>query len=154
MFNRSQRPPYTPSNWYWQIADTIYSSAVAGYVSPTASEFIAWKDAGNLPTKIANEAELFEVLTKAYPAGLPTPPVPDSVRNAQLRLALLDAGKLTAAVALAAQADEATKILWEFEPEIHRDHPLIATFGAMLGFSPAQLDALFIAAALKNVQAP
>lgn len=152
MFNGLRRPPYTPSNWYWNVGSQLYGSAVAGYVQATDAAYLQWLSAGNKPSTLANEAELFEVLSKAYPAGISVPQVPNVVRNAQLRLALLDAGKLTAAAALVAQAGEATKILWEYEPEIHRDHPLIATFGALLGFSPAQLDALFIAAAAKNLQ--
>ena len=153
MSDRVQRPPYTPANWYWKVGNQIYSSAAPGYVSATLPAFLAWKEAGNQPTTIANEAELFEVLTAQYPAGLVAAQVPSAVRNAQLRLALLDAGKLPAATALVSQADEGTKILWEYEPEIHRDHPLIVSFGALLNLSPVQLDALFIAAALKNVQA-
>lgn len=149
MFNR---PPYTPSNWYWEVGNQVYSSATPGYVSAALPAFVAWKEAGNRPTIIATEAGLFEVLTAQYPAGLIAAQVPSAVRNAQLRLALLDAGKLPAATALVAQAEEGTKILWEYEPEIHRDHPLIVSFGALLSLSPAQLDALFIAAALKNVQ--
>lgn len=153
MSDRVPRPFYIPSNWYWAVGNQIYSSAAPGYVSATLPAFLAWKEAGNRPTTIASEAELFEVLTEQYPAGLVTPQVPSAVRNAQLRLALLDAGKLPAAIALAAQADESTRILWEYEPEIHRDHPLIVSFGALLNLSPVQLDALFIAAALKNIQA-
>ena len=65
----------------------------------------------------------------------------------QARLALKQAGLLTAVAAWIAQADETTRIEWEFALEVRRDWPPILACGAALGLSEAQLDALFAQAA-------
>jgi hypothetical protein len=43
---------------------------------------------------------------------------------------------------------EEVKILWNERPDVRRDSALVATFGAALGLSEAQIDAAFIAANL------
>lgn len=64
----------------------------------------------------------------------------------QARLALKAAGLLSAVTGWIAQADEATRIDWEFALEIRRDWaPLLACAHA-LGLTEAQLDELFILA--------
>ncbi len=63
------------------------------------------------------------------------------------RLALRQAGLLDAVTAWIAQADEDTRIEWEFANEIRRDWPPIAQCGAALGLAETQLDGLFALAA-------
>ena len=42
---------YTPSRWYWLSADgRIYSSAKQAIITEKDKDFVAWKEAGNLPT--------------------------------------------------------------------------------------------------------
>lgn len=56
--------PYDPHNWFWIVGgdeSRWYSSAAGSYVPPQQS----FLDAGNRPTKIANEAELWDVLAAA-----------------------------------------------------------------------------------------
>lgn len=152
MFRLTQRPPYKPENWYWQIADKLYSSAVPGYVLLTAPAHIAWLAQGNTPTKIASETELWDVLAKQYPDGISAPQVPSLVRAAQLRLGLYQRGLLDRAETMVKQADKPTQILWEFETEMHRDHPLIVTFSQALGLDEKQTDEFFIFCSTLNVQ--
>lgn len=56
---------YTPANWHWLVADTkkVFSSAARAYVNalPKGAPF----------TRIANEAELWDVLRAAAPQCLP-----------------------------------------------------------------------------------
>lgn len=56
---------YTPENWHWLVADTgmVFSSANGAYVKAVPE---------NAPfTRIANEAELWDVLRTAAPQCLP-----------------------------------------------------------------------------------
>jgi hypothetical protein len=56
---------YDPFNWYWMVggdANRVYSSAAADYVSVTAPAYVAWASDGTLPTQIATEANLGDVL--------------------------------------------------------------------------------------------
>lgn len=57
--------PYDPFNWYWKINGSttqVFSSASGGYVAITDATYLAWTADGTLPTSIASEAELGEVL--------------------------------------------------------------------------------------------
>lgn len=62
-------------NWYWIVGgDTtrVFSSAAAAYVPVNDATYAAWlKDTDHLPTAIASEAELWDVLARSYPAGIP-----------------------------------------------------------------------------------
>lgn len=56
---------YNPFDWYWIVGGDetkAFSSAVANYVPANNATFVSWKADGTLPTRIANEAELGEVL--------------------------------------------------------------------------------------------
>jgi len=56
---------YEPKNWYWVVAGDetkAYSSATGDYVQADNATYRAWRAAGGVPTRIANEAELGEVL--------------------------------------------------------------------------------------------
>lgn len=61
----------------------------------------------------------------------------------QARLALQQAGMLSAVTAWIAQADEATQIEWEYATEIRRNHAAITGAATALGLSDAQIDTLF-----------
>ena len=57
--------PYDPANWYWFVArdkTKAFSSASGDYVPAADPAFAAWRVDGTLPTNIASEAELGEVL--------------------------------------------------------------------------------------------
>ena len=78
-------------------------------------------------------------------------PVPDSVRNAQARLALLQSGLLERVIAEIEAMEEPNrgkaKIVWEYEQNIRRDNPLVLSLGALLGLNSKELDYLFVLAA-------
>lgn len=65
----------------------------------------------------------------------------------QARLALQQAGLLTAVTDWISSADNTTQIEWEFALEIRRDWPPITLCATYLGLSEEQLDDLFILAA-------
>jgi hypothetical protein len=65
----------------------------------------------------------------------------------QGRVALSDAGLLASVEAAIAQADEKTKVAWEYALEWKRMSPMIATLGAALNLTDAEIDDLFKAAA-------
>lgn len=80
------------------------------------------------------------------------PVVPNSVTMRQARLALLGAGKLALVDAAIDSMPEpnksAARIEWEYSHEVQRDNGVVAALGPALGMTPAQIDQLFIAAAL------
>lgn len=64
---------YAPSNWYWIVngdETKVYSSATGDYVPVSDEAYQEWLADGTLPTRIANEAELSDVLR---PYGLNGP---------------------------------------------------------------------------------
>ena len=65
----------------------------------------------------------------------------------QFRLALLAAGLLGDCEALVAGAAEEVRITWNFATSIERTSPLIDQFAVQLGKTPAEVDAIFEAAA-------
>jgi hypothetical protein len=77
--------------------------------------------------------------------------VPASVTMRQGRLALLAAGKLAQVDAAIASLPEPQKsaalIEWNFSNELQHGNAFVATLGAALGLSDAQVDQLFITAA-------
>ena len=72
-----------------------------------------------------------------------------TVTPRQARLALQQAGLITAVTAWIAAADEATRIEWEFALEVRRDWPPITACAAALGLTDEQLDELFTLAATR-----
>lgn len=78
---------------------------------------------------------------------------PKEVTMRQARLALLEAGKLTqvtaAIAAMPGAAGEAARIEWEYSSVLKRSQPLVGAMSQVLGLTPAQVDALFLAASLK-----
>jgi len=56
---------YTPTDWYWIVAGDetkVFSSAIGEYVQPDNAAYVAWLGRGGVPTRIASEDELGEVL--------------------------------------------------------------------------------------------
>ena len=87
------------------------------------------------------------------PPPTPPPPLPPIViSRRQLRLALLDIGKLNAVTAaingLGPAAKARAQIEWDCLDGIKRDNPFLATLVAGLGLTTPQADALFTAATL------
>lgn len=79
---------------------------------------------------------------------VPAPvPVPAEVARLWARLALVEAGLLEAVEAAVAKADTVTQIYWTDAASFRRDSPILAEVCAGLGFSAAQVDALFLTAA-------
>jgi hypothetical protein len=80
----------------------------------------------------------------------PAPAVPVSVTQRQARLALNQAGKLSAVdAAIAALPDPqntGARIEWEYASTIDRNSALVATLGVALGITDADMDALFVSA--------
>jgi len=77
----------------------------------------------------------------------PPAPVPEEVRQAQARRALLAVGLLDDVEAAVAAASRDIQIAWEYEPNIRRDSPMVAALAPAIGLTDAQLDDLFRAAA-------
>ena len=90
-------------------------------------------------------------LTAAEIAAITKAKVPASVTMRQGRLALLAAGKLAQVDAAIASLPEPQKsaalIEWNVSNELQRGNAFVATLGAALGLSDAQVDQLFITAA-------
>jgi hypothetical protein len=102
--------------------------------------------------------ERFEFVRADFPEAVPPelpvyspPSSPQVVTMRQARLALHAAGLLdqvTAAVAaMPGPEGDAARIEWEFSSTVERSRPLVQSLAAALGWSEAQLDALFTAAA-------
>lgn len=56
---------YSPDNWYWIVAGDetrVYSSKIGDYVLVSDATYQASISAGGVPTRIASEDELAEVL--------------------------------------------------------------------------------------------
>jgi len=79
--------------------------------------------------------------------------VPESVDMWQARLALLEAGHLSAVEALIeampSPQKEAAKIEWEFKTRVRRNSQLVAYMAANIPINGAEVDQLFIEAAKK-----
>jgi hypothetical protein len=57
--------PFDARNWYWIVVGDetrVYSSSSGDYVPISNPAYVAWLADGTLPTRIANEVELGEVL--------------------------------------------------------------------------------------------
>lgn len=82
----------------------------------------------------------------------PSHTTPQKVTMRQARLALHSAGLLpqveVAINALPEPPRTAARIEWDFSSEVHRDKEFVALMGTALGLSSAELDELFVQAAL------
>lgn len=76
---------YDPSNWYWIVGadDTqVFSSAPGNYIPASDAAYQAWLANGGVPTRIASEAELGEVLAP-YQIRPASAGVLDAYKNSQ-----------------------------------------------------------------------
>ena len=108
-----------------------------------SSEFTYLLPAGSVQI---TEAEALAILA----ANAPPPARITKVTMRQARLALLGAGLLSTVnssiAAMTGATGEAARIEWEYSQEVQRDRGLVASLGAALGLTEAQLDGLFAAA--------
>jgi hypothetical protein len=112
-------------------------------VTPYASP-----DGGTLiPSDTANVGDTYDGTT--FTAAPPPPPsVPATVTAAQLKMALQAAGILAAvSAAVAASPDPLVAIYWGNASSFDRADARVAALGAAAGQTPAQMDAIFVAAA-------
>jgi hypothetical protein len=59
---------YDPKDWYWIVAGNeaqVFSSATGNFVPANNATYLAWLADGTMPTRIASEIELGEVLADA-----------------------------------------------------------------------------------------
>lgn len=76
---------YNPSNWYWIVAGVetqLFSSASGNYVPASDATYQAWLAGGNVPTRIASEDELGDVLAP-YQIRPAAAGVLDAYKNSQ-----------------------------------------------------------------------
>jgi len=73
--------------------------------------------------------------------------VPSRITPRQVRLLLLQQGKLAEVEAMIAGQPEAVRITWEYALEFNRADPLLAQLAGQLGITGEQLDQFFIEAA-------
>ncbi len=75
-------------------------------------------------------------------------PPPAVVSRLQAKMALADAELLDAVEAAVAAAPAQIRIYWAEASDFHRAHPAIEQMRLAMGWTPEQLDDLFVAAAL------
>ena len=73
--------------------------------------------------------------------------VPEQVEMAQARLALLQAGLLSAVEAAIPNMGQAAQIEWEYRSYVRRDNVLVNEVKTLLGWTDQQMDELFVLAA-------
>lgn len=136
--------PFAPPDGYAPLAD----------IAPPAHDPDTQRLEPLAPVKVGSTWEpRWQVvdLTPAEIAAIAKAKVPASVTMRQGRLALLAAGKLAQVDAAIASLPEPQKsaalIEWNYSNELQRGNAFVATLGAALGLSDAQVDQLFITAA-------
>jgi hypothetical protein len=108
-------------------------------------------DNTDLPFIVVGQGQIVDADTIVWPdPPTPAPVVPQEVTMRQARLALLQAGLLTAVnaaiAAMPSPQKDADQIEWEYSNSLLRSNPLVLALGPALGMSAEQMDALFIAA--------
>jgi len=165
----TELPDYTPRAWYWIVAGDetqVWSSADRAYVPADDAEYLAFLDRGALPTRIASEAELWDVLRERAPDRLPDDaprPVPATISLRQLALQLLVEGRGADAQALGDRGippglqpvvdqmppDQQLVVALTIKTmtEADRASPLIDVAAAAYGWTEGEADDFFRAAA-------
>ena len=85
--------PYAPRDWYWIVRGNEtrrWSSAARGYVPADDPAYLAFVDRKGLPSTIASEAELWDVLRDQAPDRLPDNQRYVSVATVRERLEAVD----------------------------------------------------------------
>lgn len=112
--------------------------------SGITKHFAKWLDVDELAAYQADPGKLPAIM-ESYVATIFTPKTSVSMRQA--RLALLQAGLLSAVNAALAEmpgdTGEAARIEWEYATEIDREWPLVASLAGSIGLTDSQLDDLF-----------
>lgn len=121
-------------------ATNIAVNAEVWAEAPTEAGFLYVQSDANGP------GDIYDPGTGTFSPAPPVVVVPASVSMRQARLALLSAGLLDQVNALIATQSQATQIEWDYASDVWRDRDLVASLGAGLGLTGAQIDALFIAA--------
>lgn len=85
---------YTPEDWYW-----IVGGDTSRFWSSKANAYVTTLPAGAGVTRIASEAELWDVLAQQYPAGLSNSVLP-GIDQAKLNAALVEPGSVVRALGL------------------------------------------------------
>lgn len=83
---------YEPQNWFWIVAGDetrVYSSKAGAYLPATDLAYQAWLAAGGVPTRIASDAELGEVLAQ-YSLRPSDPAILDGYRETHARKLTLE----------------------------------------------------------------
>lgn len=140
---------YAPHDWYWIVAgdeSRVWSSKASAYVPVSDATFQAWLDRGGIPTRIASEQELADVLR---PYGLFGPVLPHgfTVSMFQARAALMNAGLYETVDSFMQQAGGVDLVAWEYATEVRRDSPMVQAMAQQLGLTSEQVDDLFRQAA-------
>lgn len=76
-------------------------------------------------------------------ADAPPPPVPQAVTMFQAREQLRRDGLLATVDAAVAEADEPTRLAWEYALELRRESPTVLAIAGILGLTDAQMDTMF-----------
>mgnify|MGYP001580423970 CR=1 FL=1 len=146
---------YQADAHYWHVAgDALraWSSAEVKYVAADSETTTAWLERGGVPTRIASEAELRDVLAAAGCPERAPGYVPQSIYMWQAKTALAAIGKLSAIdAAIDASNNPALMVAWHTAPYISRTSEAVAAIGAMTGLDAKAIDALFIQAAAYKV---
>lgn len=95
---------YKASDWYWIVGGSttqVFSSFAKSYVPVSNARYVAWVADRHRPTKIATEAELFDVLAEQAPECLPDNAAAIEARRTRIinTLDKLEVGKVLAIVA-------------------------------------------------------
>jgi hypothetical protein len=159
---RQPNRPYTPERWYWVVgdgpADQVFSSAVRDFIPDDDPDFLDWKSSDMVPTIIATQAELQQVLR----AALPHVYGPNEISDRQFFQALAMAGEITEAEALEAvgpgvipaalsqlidglpgEQAFAARMLLRGATVFKRDHPMVAVLAQGMAWTNEQLDDLW-----------
>lgn len=135
---------YHQSLGYWQTVGTVSDALLASY-PPDTSE---------VPLRPSGDHQLVDG------AWVHVPPTIEQIRASlpdltarQFRLGVLKAGIGLSAINGTIERmprgheKDAAQIEWEYATTFNRMHPLIATIGAALDLSDAQIDVMWVAAA-------
>ena len=84
----------------------------------------------------------------SFTAVAPVPVIIPDVTPRQIRLALIQSGVVLSSIdatiaAMPQPSQSLAQITWEYSTAFERSNPLVAEIGAMMGWTSAQLDALW-----------
>ena len=134
---------FSPSNLGWYPESINYPNLPDDCI--TVSDAL-WQSLLGKPVAVGPDGMPQEFVPPPYVA-----PIPTVVTMRQARLALLQAGKLTAVnqalATLPGVQGEAARIEWEFAATVDRGSELVAMLAAALSLSDDDLEALFTTAA-------